>query len=266
MSWLRPLMRWTVITGLRLVPSRWLERLVAGVVAGKAYGLPPAEALRLLFRLDQRLYTLQGDRAIAYGGGAHPKHRLIPYHDFFIAHIRDGERVLDVGCGIGAVAYDVAQRTSAEVVGIDRDAKKLAQAGQRYAHPRLSFVEGDALTTLPGQRFDVVILSNLLEHVDDRVGFLRRLLARIQPARVLIRVPLFERDWRVALKRELGVDYRLDPTHCIEHRADELTQELERAGLALQQSVIRWGELWAVAVPTPAGRARDAVEAVTSHA
>lgn len=248
MTRLKSFIRWTVIMALRLIPAVLCERMVHALAAGKAYGLPPAEALKFLFRVDQRLYTLQGDRAIAYGDGVHPKHRLIQYHDFFISHIQEGDRVLDVGCGIGAVAYDVARQTAASaVVGIDRDAKKLAQAKRRYAHPRLTFLEGDALTALPDQRFGVVILSNVLEHLEDRVGFLRRLLERIQPTRVLIRVPAFERDWRVALKHELGVGYYLDPTHCIEHRVDELTGELAQAGLTLRQSVARWGELWMVA-------------------
>jgi len=241
-----------VVTALSWVPASVVERMAYGLVAGKAGGLPPAEALKFLFRIDQRLYTLQGDRAIAYGDGTHPKHRLIQYHDFFTANIREGERVLDVGCGIGVVAYDVARHTGAAVTGIDLDAKKLAQAKRRYAHPKLTFVHGDALIDLPEERFDAVILSNMLEHVEDRVGFLRRLLARLQPKRLLVRVPLFERDWRVALKQELGVEYRLDPTHCIEHRLEDIIGELEQAGLVVQQSLVRWGELWAVAAPAPA--------------
>ncbi len=260
-AWLRRL----VILFLRLAPVRWCERIIYALAAGRAQGLPPAEALRFLFRLDQALYHLQGERAIAYGDGLHPKHRLMRYHDFFVTQIHPGERVLDIGCGIGAVAHDVAAQTGAEVTGIDHNAEQIAQARARFAHPRLRFVIGDALDDLPAEPYDVVILSNVLEHLGDRVGFLRRLAERVRPARYLVRVPLFERDWRVPLKEELGVDYRLDPTHRVEHRLDALHQELAEAGLAVQSEAVRWGEIWCVGVPATARRTPSAPLAQATH-
>ena len=60
---------------------------------------------------------------------------------------------------------------------------------------------GDALKDLPAKPFDVVMLSNVLEHLSGRAEFLRRVQIAARPIRLLIRVPLFERDWRVPLKR-----------------------------------------------------------------
>jgi hypothetical protein len=68
----------------------------------------------------------------------------------------------------------------------------------------LHFVHGDVTRDLEGGHWDVIVLSNVLEHVADRVGLLRRLIERHGPARVLIRVPLFERHWHLPLRRELG--------------------------------------------------------------
>ena len=258
--------RSVAVAALRLVPAAVLERLVYGLAAGKASGLAPAGALRFLLSLDQRLYGLQGEHAIRYGDGVHPKHRLIRYHDFLVQQVRSGERVLDVGCGIGAVAYDVAESARADVTGIDRDPKTIAAAQQRYRHPRLRFLVGDALRDLPAGAFDVVILSNLLEHVEDRVAFLRMLAERVQPKRYLIRVPIFERDWRVPLKQELGVAYWLDPTHRIEHRIDELMSELAQAGLEVAASIVRWGEVWAAFLPAAAVTAEMAHAEGDAHA
>jgi glycosyltransferase involved in cell wall biosynthesis/SAM-dependent methyltransferase len=212
-----------------------------------AHTLEPAEALRFLFDLDARLYPLQGQLAVAYGGGLHTKHRHTRYHDFFVQRVRAGERVLDIGCGNGAVAFDIAEKAWAEVTGIDLAEPNIAVARQRYPHPRVRYLVGDAMSDLPDERFDVIVMSNVLEHLEQRSAFLRAVQARYQPARWLIRVPLFERDWRVPLKQELGVEYRLDPMHTIEYTPETFASELRQAGLQIDHQEIRWGEIWAEA-------------------
>lgn len=208
--------------------------------------------LRLLLRLDNLLYRYTSVAAVRYGGGLHPKHRLTAYHDFFARHIRAGERVLDIGCGNGVVDWDVATRTGALVTGVDRDAAAIAHAQAHYRHERLRFRVGEAWAAAEGEAFDVVVLSNVLEHLDGRVEFLQRIRERLAPQRLLVRVPLFERDWRVPLKAELGVDHRLDPTHYTEYRETEFRDELRSAGFDVVEAEIRWGEIWAVCRATPA--------------
>lgn len=226
-----------------------LEAFIRQLVVLRIATLSPDEALRFLFRLDANFYSLQGKQAVAYGGGLHTKHRHIRYHDFFVNRIRPDERVIDIGCGIGAVAYDVANKAGAEVVGIDLSVENITQARQRYAHPRVKYKVGDALQNLPSDSFDVVILSNVLEHLPDRANFLRRVQQTVYPGRFLIRVPLFERDWRVPLKRELNVEWRLDPTHETEYTLESFAQEMAEAGLTVNYQEVRWGEIWAELVP-----------------
>jgi hypothetical protein len=62
----------------------------------------------------------------------------------------------------------------------------------------------------------------------------------------LIRVPLIDRDWITLYKQELGLEYRLDPTHFTEYTEDQLIEELNSAGLSIRSSRIRYGELYAV--------------------
>ena len=230
---------------LNILPQRRLESLVAGVVARRASILPSDEALRFIFRLDAAFYPLVGRYASAYGGGAHTKIRHTRYHDFFLARCRKGERVLDVGCGSGHLARLLAEKSGCAVVGIDKDAEKISLARSLHAHPDLELVAGDATISVPEGRYDVVILSNVLEHLTDRSQFLKRLKDRIGPARFLIRVPLFERDWRVPLKRELGVEWRLDTTHETEYTLETFAREISEAGLAPVHQEVRWGEIWA---------------------
>ena len=170
--------------------------------------------------------------------------------DFIINLIapKEGERLLDVGCGIGALAHDIAERAGCQVTGLDISADSIEAARARFSHPRLDFQLGDAMEDLPNGRFDVVVLSNVLEHIGRRTAFLGRLRERTAASRFLIRVPMFERDWRVPLKRELGVEWRLDPTHETEYTLEEFAGEMNGAGLRIVHQEIRWGEIWAEAV------------------
>ena len=131
---------------------------------------------------------------------------------------------MDIGCGIGAVANDVAQ-VAKHVVGMDFNETSIKIARERYHRDNLEFRIGDALETLPDEKFNVVILSNVLEHLPDRSQFLQRVQKTLQPNRILIRVPVFERDWRVPLKKESGVEWELDPTHETEYTLETFAEK-----------------------------------------
>jgi SAM-dependent methyltransferase len=153
--------------------------------------------------------------------------------------------VLDVGCGYGAVARSIAARVpQCRVVGVELDPGRLRQARAGEVPANLCFIEADARRNLPPGPWDVVVLSNILEHIEDRVGFLRDIVRQAAPEKLLIRVPLFERDWKLPLRRELGIGYFSDAEHFIEHRRDELRDELLAAGLTPVETITLWGEIW----------------------
>lgn len=206
-------------------------------------------AVRNLLESYDDVYAKLDQAAIAYDGGVHVKHRLTRYHDFFVERVRAGERVLDVGSGKGELAHDLVTRAGATVVGIDHDPSHLAFARSRFTHEALDFREGDVLDGLPEGHFDVAVLSNVLEHLDGRVLFLRTLLASATPSRVLLRVPVYARDWTVPLREEVGLSPFWDQDHEIEYEPESLRAELHEAGLEVTELVQGWGEIWAVAVP-----------------
>lgn len=228
-----------------LRPNRALRLFVLKTLRA----LPPDKVLRFLFRVEYWLEYFESQVAVTYEGGVHPKHRHMRYHDFFVERIKADERVLDIGCGIGAVAYDVAEKAGAHVMAIDLNPDHIAQAQQRYPHPRIEYVVGDVLQALPNSSFDVVILSNVLEHLPERAAFLRKVQQVANSSRFLIRVPLFERDWRVPLKKELGVEWRSDPTHETEYTLESFADEMTAAKLRIHYQEVRWGEIWAEMIP-----------------
>lgn len=230
-------------------PTLRPNRALRLVVLKTLHALPPDKVLRFLFRVEYWIEYFESQMAVAYDGGVHTKHRHMRYHDFFVERIEADERVLDIGCGIGAVAYDVAQKASAHVMAIDLNPDNIAKAQQRYPHARIEYVVGDVLQAIPNRSFDVVILSNVLEHLPERAAFLRKVQQVASPSRFLIRVPLFERDWRVPLKKELGVEWRLDPTHETEYTLESFAEEMAAAKLRINDQEVRWGEIWAEMIP-----------------
>jgi methionine biosynthesis protein MetW len=106
---------------------------------------------------------------------AQPKSSLPPRADHVaIARlIADETRVLDVGCGDGALMRLLADECKARVRGVEMDAAQAA----RCARQGLSVVQGDAereLAQFPEDAFDTVIFSHALQRLRDPVEALKQ--------------------------------------------------------------------------------------------
>lgn len=189
-------------------------------------------------------YWLSSVLAIKAEGGIHPKHRLLNYHQFFLDNIDQNSKVLDVGCGNGSLTFDLSKKAK-KVVGIDLNQKYLEKAKDKNKAENIDYILGDAINYDFKEKFDVVILSNVLEHIADRIDFLQK----IKPLanKFLIRVPMLNRDWITLYKKEMGVEYRLDKTHFIEYTLQRLQKELETANYKINNYLIGFGEVCLIA-------------------
>lgn len=103
-----------------------------------------------------------------------------------------GARLLDAGCGTGALAVEAARR-GAEVVAIDLSPTLVNLAAERLPRElagRISFMAGDMLDTGHG-RFDHVVAMDSLIHYDgpDAVRALEQLARRTTGSIVFTHVP-----------------------------------------------------------------------------
>lgn len=226
-------------------------------IHGFAKRLAPKDRARFVLALDSAIYPLMGEAAVAAEGGLHPKHRILQFYDFFVSRIRPGEKVIDLGSGVGALAASIAERSQAHVTGVDWNARNLSKArtiaSSRGVVPMPRYIEDDITTCHVEGSFDVIVLSNVLEHLTNRPALLRKWIGWYKPSRVLIRVPAIDRDWRPLYKRELGVEWRLDDTHETEYTRGQLEQELGEAGLVVREVLTRFGEYWLQAEPVEQG-------------
>jgi 2-polyprenyl-3-methyl-5-hydroxy-6-metoxy-1,4-benzoquinol methylase len=99
-------------------------------------------------------------------------------------------RVLDIGCGSGALAEMVPEQL---YLGVDVSEPSLRAARLRHARHRFQ-------STLPALEpaFDTVVALAVIEHVPDPTSFLRDLAARLAPSpesRIVCTTPHPSVDW-----------------------------------------------------------------------
>mgnify|MGYP001341367504 FL=1 len=230
-----------------LIPSKIRRFLFTSFLILESRDSKQSKSIKNLFLIKDKLDWIINERAIKYGKGLHPKHLLTNYHQFFIDRIKDGDRVLDVGCGNGSVAISIAKRNlNSLITGIDLDKNNIKFAKEKQKNnnlKNLNFINGD-VNDLKEIKSDVVILSNVLEHIEKRSLFLTNIQKLTGANLFLIRVPYFKRDWQVAFRKELGMYYFSDQDHKIEHTLEELKKELKISNLKMHETIIIWGEIW----------------------
>jgi trans-aconitate 2-methyltransferase len=91
---------------------------------------------------------------------------------------KPGERILDLGCGTGALTAQIAA-AGAEVVGIDGSPQMIDQA--RRSFPDLRFETGDARTFALDGKFDAVFSNAVLHWVKEPEQAVSRIRTALKP-------------------------------------------------------------------------------------
>jgi SAM-dependent methyltransferase len=109
------------------------------------------------------------------------------------AGLRSGMRVLDLGTGLGHVAFQVAALvgSSGAVVGVDQAAAMLEVAEGRRAETGLHnmrFVRGDVRSFRDEKPFDAIVERLVLFHLPDAVDVVRHHLEGLRPGGTFVAV------------------------------------------------------------------------------
>lgn len=160
--------------------------------------------------------------------------------DFSRFPLAPGDRVLDLGCGAGRHAFECYRR-GAQVVALDQNGEEIREVAKWFAAMKevgeapegatATAMEGDALALpFPDESFDVVIISEVMEHIPDDKGVLAEMVRVLKPGgRIAITVPRYGPEkvcW--ALSDEY---HEVEGGHIRIYKADELLAKIRGAGL-----------------------------------
>jgi SAM-dependent methyltransferase len=143
----------------------------------------------------------------------------------YLAGIRPGMRVLDLGSGAGDVAFEVAGLVgpAGSVVGVDQSVKALGYAAVRAERRELtnvSFIHDDLHTTRIEDEFDAVVGRLILLYTPEPAEILRKFAALVRPGGIV-----------AMMEYEMTAAGTLPPAELTARAVSWICQAFERSGL-----------------------------------
>ncbi len=191
--------------------------------------LPDAAALEKLYTEE---YYNTATPGVGYDDYAAQEQEYLPTFAEDVERISQfvaqGGKVLDVGCGYGWFVSAALQR-GYDAHGLDVSQRAVEIGNAR--HPgRFHCGSIDEVPALRDQRFDVIFLSHLIEHITEPLGFLKSLAAHLTERGILVMVTpnISSLLSRVSGKR--WVSFKL-PEHVAYYHPGTIRRLYEQAGM-----------------------------------
>lgn len=168
--------------------------------------------------------------------------------NFLFTQIDQSSVVCDLGCKYGDISYQIALKAK-EVVGVDFDTVALEIAREKYQRENLEFVEEEAFAYVErvDKKFDALILSHIVEHLDHPVDFLKKAITYFD--KIYIELPDFDKYYLNYYRLDLGNKLvYTDDDHINEFTREDLVEVLNKAGLKILDAEYRFGiqKIWCV--------------------
>ncbi|KAI9673242.1 MAG: Delta(24)-sterol C-methyltransferase [Trizodia sp. TS-e1964] len=121
-----------------------------------------------------------------------PFRQAVARHEHYLAHmmsLRDGMKVLDVGCGVGGPAREIIKFSGVNVVGLNNNDYQIERATKYAAaeglSPKLKFVKGDFMQmSFADSTFDAVYAIEATVHAPSLEGVYSEIFRVLKPGGV----------------------------------------------------------------------------------
>ena len=143
-------------------------------------------------------------------------------HDMLTRHNLNPATICDVGCGAGMVLNHLQKYyKDSKLTGFDISPQAIGIA-KKFENKNLNYLNEDFLATST-ENFEIILLLDVLEHVEDHIGFLRKLRGRAD--KYIFHLPLELSALSIA-RNKLG-EYRRQRGHIHQFTRDKLLDILE---------------------------------------
>lgn len=160
---------------------------------------------------------------------------------FLEKHLGKDFNVVDLGCARGEVTVLVAKHVK-RVVAIDYNASHIEQATKNHSADNIEYICGEALAFLEKNKtkFDVLILSHILEHLDDPAAFIKQFKDFFKF--IYIELPDFEKSYLNVYRDKLDMNLIFtDDDHISEFDRAEILTLLEGNNIKCIDSEFKYG-------------------------
>lgn len=171
---------------------------------------------------------------------------------WFLKNTPPGSKVLDYGCGEGVLLEGLCEKGEihADSLGVDISENAIKKASVRFPNLKFACTNSDGATSFPDESFDVVIATEVIEHIFDTDGAFEEFRRLLRPSgRLLLSCPYhgFFKDLAILLSGRMAKHYH-DPysSHIRYYSPATLRSVHEKHGFRLikQSGVGRIPFLW----------------------
>ncbi|MDZ7724818.1 MAG: class I SAM-dependent methyltransferase [candidate division KSB1 bacterium] len=166
-------------------------------------------------------------------------HTYAGHNPYIVPFVPPDSFVLDVGCGTGELGRRLQNGKHCRVYGIDISPQALVRAREHLYRTAVVDIEADT-PQLPDQKFDVIILGDVIEHLRFPEPALKRLLQLLKTnglvivsipnvANILIRLKLLAGKWQYT---QSGI---MDETHIRFYTFQSMLKLFENLGLQIKE-------------------------------
>lgn len=158
----------------------------------------------------------------------------------------NGQRVLDFGGGTGAITRALL-KSGNKVVYLDHSEEASNSAKNQFGNnPDFTLLLPEELERQPNNSFDLIVLSHVLEHVEDRKELLSKLKSKAR--KIHIEVPDYASDPLNYVRSIFDLPVHKDDDHVVEFTLESLTELILDVELKIEKIEVRDGCIVAICI------------------